>query len=194
MFLFPCVALEIGADLPSNHVIDRWLGEPIKAAILPTSIFLTNKKGFPVLSKMHQRLIFRLLKVGGRRVLKVLQLILLPSSHMYDAFFPMGVSLFLSGFWKTISAKLGVLRRKRQMAVGAPEVFHKEPDLVRTLHKISFKKLQRGSMGLFEPGDANMAEEGLISSLKPHAAFIGIWRTAGLGLILCMLELFGHKV
>ncbi|XP_054433781.1 protein arginine N-methyltransferase 5 isoform X2 [Pteronotus mesoamericanus] len=56
------VALEIGADLPSNHVIDRWLGEPIKAAILPTSIFLTNKKGFPVLSKMHQRLIFRLLK------------------------------------------------------------------------------------------------------------------------------------
>ncbi|KAM8948594.1 protein arginine N-methyltransferase 5 isoform 2-T2 [Lycaon pictus] len=57
------VALEIGADLPSNHVIDRWLGEPIKAAILPTSIFLTNKKGFPVLSKMHQRLIFRLLKL-----------------------------------------------------------------------------------------------------------------------------------
>ncbi|OBS73124.1 hypothetical protein A6R68_12326 [Neotoma lepida] len=56
------VALEIGADLPSNHVIDRWLGEPIKAAILPTSIFLTNKKGFPVLSKMQQRLIFRLLK------------------------------------------------------------------------------------------------------------------------------------
>ncbi|OWK09480.1 PRMT5 [Cervus elaphus hippelaphus] len=55
--------LEIGADLPSNHVIDRWLGEPIKAAILPTSIFLTNKKGFPVLSKMHQRLIFRLLKL-----------------------------------------------------------------------------------------------------------------------------------
>ncbi|KAM5178042.1 protein arginine N-methyltransferase 5 [Callospermophilus lateralis] len=57
------VALEIGADLPSNHVIDRWLGEPIKAAILPTSIFLTNKKGFPVLSKVHQRLIFRLLKL-----------------------------------------------------------------------------------------------------------------------------------
>uniref|UniRef100_A0A8D0L0X2 Protein arginine N-methyltransferase 5 n=1 Tax=Sphenodon punctatus TaxID=8508 RepID=A0A8D0L0X2_SPHPU len=57
------VAIEVGADLPSNHVIDRWLGEPIKAAILPTSIFLTNKKGFPVLSKMHQQLIFRLLKL-----------------------------------------------------------------------------------------------------------------------------------
>ncbi|KYO38530.1 hypothetical protein Y1Q_0006637 [Alligator mississippiensis] len=57
------VALEVGADLPSGHVIDRWLGEPVKAAILPTSIFLTNKKGFPVLSKGHQRLIFRLLKL-----------------------------------------------------------------------------------------------------------------------------------
>ncbi|KAK9398216.1 protein arginine N-methyltransferase 5 [Crotalus adamanteus] len=57
------VALEVGPDLPSNDVINRWLGEPIKAAILPTSIFLTNKKGFPVLSKMHQRLIFRLLKL-----------------------------------------------------------------------------------------------------------------------------------
>ncbi|XP_069489949.1 protein arginine N-methyltransferase 5 [Ambystoma mexicanum] len=57
------LAIEVGADLPSNHIIDRWLGEPIKAAILPTSIFLTNKKGFPVLAKSHQRLIFRLLKL-----------------------------------------------------------------------------------------------------------------------------------
>ncbi|NP_001084480.1 protein arginine N-methyltransferase 5 [Xenopus laevis] len=57
------LAIEIGADLPSGHVIDRWLGEPIKAAFLPTSIFLTNKKGFPVLTKVHQRLIFKLFKL-----------------------------------------------------------------------------------------------------------------------------------
>ncbi|KAG9486962.1 hypothetical protein GDO78_007037, partial [Eleutherodactylus coqui] len=57
------LAIEVGADLPGSNVIDRWLGEPIKAAILPTSIFLTNKKGFPVLSKIHQRLIFRLFKL-----------------------------------------------------------------------------------------------------------------------------------
>ncbi|XP_040265374.1 protein arginine N-methyltransferase 5-like [Bufo bufo] len=56
------LAIEVGADLPGINVIDRWLGEPIKAAILPTSIFLT-KKGFPVLSKVHQRLIFRLFKL-----------------------------------------------------------------------------------------------------------------------------------
>lgn len=56
-------AIEVAADMPSDAVIDKWLGEPIKAAILPTSIFLTNKKGFPVLSKAHQRIIFRLFKV-----------------------------------------------------------------------------------------------------------------------------------
>uniref|UniRef100_UPI00398E339B protein arginine N-methyltransferase 5 n=1 Tax=Pristiophorus japonicus TaxID=55135 RepID=UPI00398E339B len=57
------LALDVGPDLPSDTILDRWLGEPIKAAILPTSIFLTNKKGFPVLSKMHQNLIYRLFKL-----------------------------------------------------------------------------------------------------------------------------------
>ncbi|KAG2462160.1 ANM5 methyltransferase, partial [Polypterus senegalus] len=58
-----CLAIEIGPDLPSDTVIDKWLGEPIKAAVLSTNIFLTNKKGFPVLSKSHQKIIFRLFKL-----------------------------------------------------------------------------------------------------------------------------------
>ncbi|XP_063079914.1 protein arginine N-methyltransferase 5 [Engraulis encrasicolus] len=58
-----CLAIEIVSDVPSDAVIEKWLGEPIKAAILPTSIFLTNKKGFPVLSKAHQRVIVRLFKL-----------------------------------------------------------------------------------------------------------------------------------
>ncbi|XP_077472223.1 protein arginine N-methyltransferase 5 [Stigmatopora argus] len=61
-----CLAIEIGADMPSETVIDKWLGEPIKAAILPTNIFLTNKKGFPVLSKAHQRIIVRLFKLEAQ--------------------------------------------------------------------------------------------------------------------------------
>ncbi|XP_068423602.1 protein arginine N-methyltransferase 5 [Clinocottus analis] len=61
-----CLAIEVGADMPSDAVIDKWLGEPIKAAILPTSIFLTNKKGFPVLSKAHQRIIFSLFKLEAQ--------------------------------------------------------------------------------------------------------------------------------
>lgn len=75
-------------------------------------------------------------------VLTVLQRILWPYSHMCDALFPVGLTPFLSGFWRTISAKLGVLRGKRQMAVEAPETFEKLPALKRTFQKVSLKKLQ----------------------------------------------------
>uniref|UniRef100_A0A8C7U5R7 Protein arginine N-methyltransferase 5 n=1 Tax=Oncorhynchus mykiss TaxID=8022 RepID=A0A8C7U5R7_ONCMY len=61
-----CLAIEVGENMPSDAVIDKWLGEPIKAAVLPTSIFLTNKKGFPVLSKSHQKIIFRLFKLEAQ--------------------------------------------------------------------------------------------------------------------------------
>uniref|UniRef100_A0A8C9TX29 Protein arginine N-methyltransferase 5 n=1 Tax=Scleropages formosus TaxID=113540 RepID=A0A8C9TX29_SCLFO len=66
---FNTLSVEVGPDMPSDAVIDKWLGEPIKAAILPTSIFLTNKKGFPVLSKAHQRIIFRLFKLEAQFIL-----------------------------------------------------------------------------------------------------------------------------
>lgn len=51
---FVYLALELSADLPDEQELDRWLGEPIKAVIIHTSIFLTNKAGFPVLSRPHQ--------------------------------------------------------------------------------------------------------------------------------------------
>lgn len=51
------VALDITASLPSSASIRRWLGEPVRAAIVHTSAFLTNKKGFPCLSKRHQNLL-----------------------------------------------------------------------------------------------------------------------------------------
>ncbi|RLN10048.1 hypothetical protein BBJ28_00013530 [Nothophytophthora sp. Chile5] len=51
------VALEITADLPSAEEVQRWLGEPVKAAIIPTSIFLTNRKGYPALSQRHQKVL-----------------------------------------------------------------------------------------------------------------------------------------
>ncbi|XP_049887187.1 protein arginine N-methyltransferase 5 [Pectinophora gossypiella] len=51
------VVLELSADLPSEEIVQRWLGEPIKAVIVPTSIFHNNKKGFPVLSKAHQHVV-----------------------------------------------------------------------------------------------------------------------------------------
>ncbi|GAB6019990.1 hypothetical protein CHUAL_002743 [Chamberlinius hualienensis] len=53
------VILELAADLPCDIVIQRWLGEPVRCLSVPTSLFLTNKKGFPVLSRAHQAVIRR---------------------------------------------------------------------------------------------------------------------------------------
>ncbi|XP_054276086.1 protein arginine N-methyltransferase 5-like [Macrosteles quadrilineatus] len=46
--------LEMTTDLPSDEEIARWLGEPVKCIVISTSVFMTNKKGFPVLTKAHQ--------------------------------------------------------------------------------------------------------------------------------------------
>eukprot|EP00055_Hartaetosiga_balthica_P015707 m.94813 g.94813 ORF g.94813 m.94813 type:complete len:580 (-) comp8931_c1_seq5:143-1882(-) len=63
----PCtrlgIALELCADVCSEDQQDRWLGEPVKSVIISTDIFLTNKKGFPVLSRAHQKFIKKLLKL-----------------------------------------------------------------------------------------------------------------------------------
>lgn len=57
------VALALTADLPPLSVIDRWMSEPIKAVTISTSLFLTNKKGYPVLPKAHQHVIKQFFKV-----------------------------------------------------------------------------------------------------------------------------------
>ncbi|KDO33208.1 hypothetical protein SPRG_02020 [Saprolegnia parasitica CBS 223.65] len=64
------VALEVTADLPDVHYLDRWLGEPLAAVIVPTDIFLTNKKGYPTLSKMHQKFFLKLFQHKIRYFLK----------------------------------------------------------------------------------------------------------------------------
>lgn len=44
-------------DLPDNEQRNRWAGEPVCLLILNTSLFLINKKGFPVLSKNVQNFV-----------------------------------------------------------------------------------------------------------------------------------------
>ena len=56
-------ALVLTADLPPPAVQRRWLGEPVKAVFVPTSIFLVNRQGYPTLRKAHQRFIQRLFTV-----------------------------------------------------------------------------------------------------------------------------------
>lgn len=56
------VVLEMTADLPAQSILDRWVGEPVKAVIVPTRVFLTNKKGFPTLSRRHQDFVTAMIK------------------------------------------------------------------------------------------------------------------------------------
>lgn len=44
-------------NIKVDGVIRRWVGEPLKAVIIPTSIFLTNKMSYPVLSKDLQNVL-----------------------------------------------------------------------------------------------------------------------------------------
>lgn len=53
------VGLELATDLPSDFDIARWEGEPVKVLLIPTSTFVLNKKGFPVLTKRHQAVLRR---------------------------------------------------------------------------------------------------------------------------------------
>lgn len=52
-----CIAIDVTEDLPQDieDTIGRWSAEPVRAVILSTNIFLTNKGGHPVLSKQHQK-------------------------------------------------------------------------------------------------------------------------------------------
>lgn len=62
------LALEVTADIPSAEEITRWLGEPVRSLIIPTSLFLTNKKGYPVLSRAHQNVLRQFVPLGVQAV------------------------------------------------------------------------------------------------------------------------------
>jgi len=52
------ILLELSPMLPvARSEIERWIAEPVKAVLIPTNIFLTNAKGFPVLSAAHQSIL-----------------------------------------------------------------------------------------------------------------------------------------
>jgi len=62
--------LDLGPSLPSDAECRRWLGEPVKAVVLSTSSFLSNKRGFPVLPRRHQELLLLLLKSNVQLLLR----------------------------------------------------------------------------------------------------------------------------
>jgi len=65
------VALELTADLPStDRELERWFAEPVRAVIVPADVFLTNKQGFPVLSKRHKNLLLNFFKYRVQVILQ----------------------------------------------------------------------------------------------------------------------------
>eukprot|EP01114_Cavostelium_apophysatum_P020862 TRINITY_DN7112_c0_g1_i1.p1 TRINITY_DN7112_c0_g1~~TRINITY_DN7112_c0_g1_i1.p1 ORF type:complete len:622 (+),score=146.02 TRINITY_DN7112_c0_g1_i1:52-1917(+) len=62
--------IEITEDLPSAETLAKWLGEPVKAAILPTNVFITNKAGYPILSRQHQAFVVKLFLYKVQFVIK----------------------------------------------------------------------------------------------------------------------------
>eukprot|EP01105_Mastigella_eilhardi_P006288 TRINITY_DN17916_c0_g1_i1.p1 TRINITY_DN17916_c0_g1~~TRINITY_DN17916_c0_g1_i1.p1 ORF type:complete len:606 (+),score=151.62 TRINITY_DN17916_c0_g1_i1:51-1868(+) len=63
-----CV-LEVTADLPSKQQLRRWAGEPVKALLVPTSIFMHSKKGNPMLSAAHQQFLLAMFQYDVQVVL-----------------------------------------------------------------------------------------------------------------------------
>ncbi|XP_017880424.1 protein arginine N-methyltransferase 5 [Ceratina calcarata] len=63
------VALVVSHDLPDDEEIHRWLGEPVRCLIFPTTLFITNKKGYPVLSKAHKALVKKFHMLGVQIIL-----------------------------------------------------------------------------------------------------------------------------
>ena len=65
------VALELGLELPEDaNELRRWCGEPLRAVIIPTSAFMTNKKGYPALSRKHQAALALLMRHHPRIIVR----------------------------------------------------------------------------------------------------------------------------
>ena len=57
------VALELTPDLPLRPFLERWIAEPVRVVLLSTSSYVTNKVGYPVLSRKHQDFIKTMFKM-----------------------------------------------------------------------------------------------------------------------------------
>jgi protein arginine N-methyltransferase 5 len=62
------VALDLSAPLPSAYTLYRWNSEPVSHIWLPSRAFLSNAKGYPVLSKACQSLLRSLVSVKSSRL------------------------------------------------------------------------------------------------------------------------------
>ena len=64
------VCLHVGASLPGDDALARWIGEPVRAIVVAEDAFTTNKRGFPVLPKRHQAFLQSMLRRNVQVVLR----------------------------------------------------------------------------------------------------------------------------
>ena len=64
------VCLHVGASLPGDDALARWIGEPVRAIVVAEDAFTTNKRGFPVLPKRHQAFLTSMLRRNVQMVLR----------------------------------------------------------------------------------------------------------------------------
>lgn len=55
--------------VPSQNELNRWIGEPVKALSVATSLFLMNQHGQPVLSQAHQTIIRQFLSLDVQYII-----------------------------------------------------------------------------------------------------------------------------
>ncbi|KAJ3337070.1 hypothetical protein HDU93_001693 [Gonapodya sp. JEL0774] len=56
------VALEVTPTLPSPAILASWQAEPVKCLVIQKQAFLSNPKGYPVLSKRHQQFVRKMME------------------------------------------------------------------------------------------------------------------------------------
>ncbi|XP_063951475.1 protein arginine N-methyltransferase 5-like [Lytechinus pictus] len=142
------IALEATADLPSQEIIDRWMGEPVKCAIFSTSLFLTNKKGFPVLSKAHQSLVMQLFRLDVQMMIKGtnrhpdkgIKAYQQYMEHLYQSQPPLGgVDAFAKGYEDYLQCPLQPLSDNLESQTY--EIFEKDPVKYTRYQEAVFKAL-----------------------------------------------------
>ncbi|KAJ3188946.1 hypothetical protein HDU85_004662 [Gaertneriomyces sp. JEL0708] len=127
------VALQLEKTLPDDErLLSQWRSEPVKTVILPTSTFLKNAKGYPVLSKRHQAFLRTMMQDSIRF------LVTAPSSNEDLGFYyqylqhlyrsrpePDVIDQFATGYHDYLQAPLQPLMDNLESATY--EVFEKDP-------------------------------------------------------------------
>lgn len=146
------VALEITSELPNDdQLLELWLAEPIKAVIVPAEIFVSNAKGYPVLSKPHQRFIQKLMDTMKPDIIVTLppaQLHKLATPSSYSEYMnylnrnlpPLSdVDRFATGYQDFLQAPLQPLMDNLENQTY--EVFEKDPIKYQQYEKAVYKAL-----------------------------------------------------